>query len=102
VAELVEGGVMTWDEAENHPQSNAITRAVGVGDTLELDKIRGEIEPGDRFLLCSDGLNKYAGFEVLQNALKDTPVETVADKLLSIALEGGGADNISIIVIDAI
>ena len=102
VAELVQGGVMTWDEAENHPQSNAITRAVGVGDTLELDKIRGEIEPGDRYLLCSDGLNKYAGFEVLQNALKDTPIETVAGKLLSIALEGGGADNISIIVIDAI
>lgn len=102
VADLVEGGVLSWDEAESHPQSNAITRAVGVGETLELDKIRGEIEPGDRFLLCSDGLNKYAGFDVLEKAMKDTPIETVADKLLGIALQGGGADNISIIVIDAI
>ena len=102
VAELVYAGVLTWDEAENHPQSNAITRAVGVGDELELDKIRGELEPGDRFLLCSDGLNKYAGFDVLREAMQGAPIETVAEKLLAIALAGGGADNISIIVVDTI
>ena len=56
VASLVEAGQMSWDEAEHHPQSNAITRAVGVGDELELDKVRGEVEQGDRFLICSDGL----------------------------------------------
>lgn len=102
VASLVSAGQLTWDEAENHPQSNAITRAVGVGDDLELDKVRGSLERGDRFLLCSDGLTKYAGFETLRAALRDYPIETVTDKLMSIALDGGGGDNISVIVIDVV
>ncbi len=100
VAELVLAGELTWDEAEHHPQSNAITRAVGVGEELELEKIRGQIFPGDRFLLCSDGLTKYAGFETLRRILSTEPIETVSESLLHLALEGGGADNISIIVID--
>jgi protein phosphatase/serine/threonine-protein phosphatase Stp1 len=91
---------MTWDEAEHHPHSNAITRAVGVGEVLELDKVRGEVMPGDRFLLCSDGLTKYAGFAYLETVLRTTPVETVAERLLQHALESGGGDNVSIIVVD--
>ncbi|MEH6655988.1 PP2C family protein-serine/threonine phosphatase [Loktanella salsilacus] len=102
VAGLVLSGDLTWDEAEKHPHSNAITRAVGVGDMLELDKVRGALERGDRFLLCSDGLTKYAGFETLRAALQDTPIEMVTDKLLTIALDGGGGDNISFIVVDVI
>lgn len=102
VAGLVLDGQLTWDEAEHHPQSNAITRAVGVGDTLELDKVRGSLSPGDRFLLCSDGLTKYAGFDRLARALQDASLETVTDKLMTIALEGGGADNISIVVVDVL
>ena len=102
VAEYVTAGKMTWDEAEQHPQSNAITRAVGVGDELELDKIRGETRPGDRFLLCSDGLTKYATFNILQDSLNRYPLETVSDELLHIALTGGGADNITVIVVDVL
>ena len=102
VAALVVGGQMSWDEAELHPQSNAITRAVGVGDELELEKIRGDVQPGDRFLLCSDGLTKYATFGVLERALSSHGIETIAEHLLQIALDGGGADNISIIVVDAL
>ena len=102
VAALVESGQMTWDEAEHHPQSNAITRAVGVGDTVELDKIRGQIEPGDRFLLCSDGLTKYATFDMLRRALSSQPIETICDHLIQIALAGGGADNISTVVVDVL
>lgn len=102
VAELVLAGKLTWDEADQHPQSNAITRAVGVGDILELDKIRGPLEEGDRFLLCSDGLTKYATMPMLQQMLLETPLETVAEKLVKTALAGGGADNISVIVIDVL
>jgi len=102
VAELVHAGQLSWDEAEHHPQSNAITRAVGVGDTLELEKIRGTIQSGDRFLLCSDGLNKYAGFDLLRRTLAQGGIENISNTLLNIALEGGGADNISIIVVDVI
>jgi len=100
VATLVESGQMTWDEAEHHPQSNAITRAVGVGETLELDKVRGAVEPGDRFLLCSDGLTKYATFRMIEDVMNHEPLETVVDRLIQIALNGGGADNITVIVVD--
>lgn len=100
VGEFVAAGEMTWDEAEHHPQSNAITRAVGVSPALDLDKIRGEVEPGDRFLLCSDGLTKYAGFKTLTDMVVGAPIETISDTLLNFALVQGGGDNISIIVID--
>lgn len=102
VAGLVLAGQMSWDEAEHHPHSNAITRAVGVGEELELDKVRGELFPGDRFLLCSDGLTKYATFATLERVLSTEPIETVAETLQQIALDGGGADNISIIVVDVL
>lgn len=102
VAELVKSGRMTWDEAELHPQSNQITRAVGVGDDLELEKVHGELVSGDRYLICSDGLTKYATFDQLRRALSGAPIETLAEKLVQMALDGGGADNISVIVIDVI
>ena len=100
VAALVEAGQMNWDEAAKHPQSNAITRAVGVGEELELDKIRGDALPGDRFLLCSDGLNKYAGIAELGSALSGVPIEVVTENLVQMALDRGGADNVSVIVVD--
>ncbi len=100
VAALVEAGQLNWDEAGKHPQANAITRAVGVGEELELDKIRGDARPGDRFLLCSDGLNKYATIAELGAAISGVPIEVVTDKLVQLALDGGGADNVSVIVVD--
>ncbi len=102
VGTLVAAGQLTWDEAEHHPQSNAITRAVGVGEELELDKIRGEVESGDRFLLCSDGLSKYLTIDGVGRAMMGQPIEIVSDHLVQIALDGGGADNISVIVVDVI
>ena len=102
VGALVEAGQLTWDEAENHPQSNAITRAVGVGDELEVDKIRGDLRAGDRFLLCTDGLNKYMGFQELESVLLSAPIETVSQRLVQIALDRGGADNVSVIVVDVV
>lgn len=101
VAELVEAGRLTWAEAERHPQASAITRAVGVGEEIEIDKRRGDVLPGDRFLLCSDGLSRYADEALIADVLGSTPIETAADALLALALDGGGADNISVIVVDA-
>lgn len=102
VAELVVSGELTWDEAELHPLANMVTRAVGVGDALELDKIRGRALRGDRFLLCSDGLSKYATFDALRRLVPRAPIETVTDSLLTLALEGGASDNVSIIVVDVL
>lgn len=102
VAEYVLAGKMSWDEADQHPQSNAITRAVGIDGGLTLDKVRGETAHGDRFLICSDGLTKYATFSMLEEALSNTPLETLGDRLIQTALTGGGADNISVIVVDVL
>lgn len=101
VARFVSAGQMSWDEAQMHPQSRQITRAVGAGGRLELDKIHGTIQSRDRFLLCTDGLTKYATFATLSHVLSRAPIETVATDLQQIALDGGGDDNIAIIVIDA-
>lgn len=100
VADLVEAGKLTDAEAESHPHANVITRAVGVGETLEIDKRRSNVQPGDRFLLCSDGLTKYADDLYLRQVLLTEPIETVSDRLLQVALDGGGADNISVIVVE--
>lgn len=100
VAVLVEAGQLSWDEAGNHPQANAITRAVGVGEALELDRVHGELQPGDRFLLCSDGLNKYAPIATLGQMISGVPIETVTDDLIQMVLDRGGADNVSVIVVD--
>jgi serine/threonine protein phosphatase Stp1 len=102
VADLVESGEISWDEADVHPQSNAITRAVGVGDEIEIDKVHGECLSGDRFLLCSDGLTKYARQATLRKMLATLPIETVCDRLMHFALDSGGGDNISVIVVDVI
>jgi serine/threonine protein phosphatase PrpC len=101
VGEMVEAGQLTWSEAASHPEGNHITRAVGVGNTLEIDKRRGDVQPGDRFLLCSDGLTKYADDPTLHHHLIGTSVKTAVDQLLQVALDGGAADNVSIILIEA-
>ena len=102
VGELVAAGQMGWDEAEEHPQSNVVTRAVGVGEALDLDKVRGDTAAGDRFLLCSDGLTKYAREHTLRRILSSAPIERVASDLLDVALAGGAADNVSVIVVDVL
>lgn len=100
VAELVLEGKMTWDEADRSPLSNQITQAVGVGDDPGLEAVDGPVLPGDRFLLCSDGLTKYAGNQTLREVMADASIERVGEKLLGIALDGGGDDNISLVVVE--
>jgi protein phosphatase/serine/threonine-protein phosphatase Stp1 len=102
VGDMVLAGTLTWDEAEHHPQANIITRAVGVGEGLDLEKVRGDARPGDRFLLCSDGLSKHADFARLESMLSNRPLDTVAQELIDQALDSGGDDNISVIVVDVV
>lgn len=100
VGQMVEAGDLTWAEAETHPQANQITRAVGVGATLDLDKRRGEVRPGDRFLLCSDGLTRHADDATLTRLLAEAPIDAAAGRLLDAALAGGGSDNVSVIAVE--
>jgi len=100
VNEWVAAGKLTPQETETHPHGNVITRAVGVGETLEIDKIRGQYEPGDRFLLCSDGLTGYMDLDEVKNILANAPMAEIGTQLTDGALAGGGRDNITVIVVE--
>lgn len=100
VNDMLESGQITPEEAVNHPHGNVITRAVGVGDTVEIDKLRGTYEPGDRFLLCSDGLSGFVTDEVIAQYMSTAPITSLCNELIELALKGGGRDNITAIVIE--
>ena len=98
VQTLVDDGTITEAEAERHPHANIITRAVGAdGPEPELDKVTDLAEPGDRFLLCSDGLNKALD-EHLIALLAGT--DDPARRLIDAALEYGVRDNVTAIVVE--
>lgn len=99
VGELQRLGELTVDEAENHPSANVITRAVGVSDELELQVRQVELQPGDRFLLCSDGLFKDVHREELQANMELPSIEQSLEKMMKLALRRGGTDNVTAIVV---
>jgi protein phosphatase/serine/threonine-protein phosphatase Stp1 len=101
VQELVDAGTITAAEAEGHPRANVITRAVGANDDeLELDKISGRLLAGDRFLLCSDGLNKTLPDGELAEALADNSGISPAQGLIDIALARRATDNVTAVTVD--
>jgi protein phosphatase len=102
VAELVRSGDLTRDQAAEHPQKNLITRALGADEEVDVDIAILPIEAGDRILLCSDGLSDMVSEAGISELLADSPddPERVARGLLSAALEAGGNDNITIVVVD--
>lgn len=101
VQEMVDAGSLTAGEARLHRHRNIVTRAVGAAEVLELDGVYGRIEPGDRFLLCSDGLCTVLNDEDLRVNLSAPLAATAAQNLMRAALDGGAPDNVTHIVIDA-
>lgn len=98
VEDMVEAGLITRGEAENHPQANRITRAVGAMDELFVDMEMHELQPGDRFLLCSDGLYKDASNNELAKIMRrkgDT-----AKAAVDLALEHNARDNVSVVTVN--
>jgi len=101
VQELVESNLITAEQAETHPQANVITRAVGSNDfLLELDKVSGKLEPGDRFLLCSDGLCKTLPERDLASLLGSDTELGAAMELIRAALARAARDNITAVVVE--
>ncbi len=104
VQHLVDTGRITPEEAEHHPQRNMILRALGDTDgEVLLDESVREARPGDRWLLCSDGLSGMVGRETIEETLRSIadPGEC-ADKLVDLALRAGGTDNITVVIADVI
>ncbi|MGN6809207.1 MAG: PP2C family protein-serine/threonine phosphatase, partial [Trinickia sp.] len=101
VEELRAQGYLTGEEARNHPAHHLITRAVGAADWLELDEARVDLCDGDVLLICSDGLTNEVGDTsiALTLALARSDCVEAAQALVGMALQEGGRDNVSVIVI---
>lgn len=101
VQELVAAGRLSPEEAENHPYGNVITRAVGPSEGVTPDYVRLDVADGDRFVICSDGLTKELTDYGIRHFLDENPDPADAVRaMLDAALENGGRDNITIIVLD--
>ena len=98
VAELVRDGLLTPAEARKHPYRNIITRALGAGETVDVDVDELDKRAGDIYLICSDGLSEYVQEEEMRDILSEHSLEEAADLMLNLALEGGGRDNVSLVV----
>jgi protein phosphatase len=100
--EYVNLGQLSLEEAEDHPQSHMLTRCLGLTRFVNVDTIDIGLEPGDRILLCSDGLNSMVPADAIATSLAEGSADEVAWKLVEAANKAGGHDNISVIVIDAV
>lgn len=92
-------GLITPEEAASSPGKNVITRAVGHQDYVEVDTLELDVKPGDRFMLCSDGLHGYLEDGEIESWMKGDR-ETVVKELIGMANDRGGRDNITTVVVD--
>jgi len=100
--ELIEQGILSTAQAENNPIANLITRAVGADDGLEVDTEIFEPLHKDLFLLCSDGLNKEISDEEIAGFLGRYSLNQAIDELMTLALERGARDNVTIVLVQAL
>jgi len=101
VQTLVDEGRITAEEANSHPQRSLIMRAL-TGHEVEPTLIMREAREGDRYLLCSDGLSDPVSHETILEALRLDDVDRSADRLIELALRGGGPDNVTVVVADVV
>jgi serine/threonine protein phosphatase PrpC len=98
VQDLVDSGMLQPDEAEDHPNSNIITRAVGVAKELRVDTVSGDVQRGDQFFLATDGVTRLISDEELAAELSSNPPQFAARKLIETVLARGAPDNASLII----
>lgn len=99
VEQLVREGVLTEEEAQNHPMRNIITRAIGTDESVEVDVVVEERRKGDLWLACSDGLHSLVDDRQMRDALRQYAPEKAADVLLKAALDAGGRDNVTLVIV---
>ena len=103
VQELIDQGAITVEQARSHPHRNVVTQALGVTDpqSLRVETVRGDFQPGMQILLCSDGLTEEVGDAEIAAILARTELsaQECVDQLVLAALDGGGADNVTVILV---
>jgi protein phosphatase len=99
VASMVREGLLTPTEAETHPRRNVLQRSIGVTEDVEID-VRGpfELQEGDTFILCSDGLHGVVKERELKEVVKSRKIHEAADEFVKLAIERGAPDNVTVIV----
>lgn len=101
-ADLVRTGELLPEDAEGHPHRHVLTRALGVGPSVEIDRASPSLEPGDRLLLCTDGLFQSIDSAALEAALGTGDPQTCADGLVARAAGAGASDNVTAVVVDVL
>ena len=99
VQSLVESGKITPEDAKVHPRKNVITRALGAEENVVVDSMQLVLKEGQTLLLCTDGLTGYAESDEIFNIFKTTDAELVPEKLVELAINGGGGDNITAVTL---
>ena len=103
VEQLVREGRLTPEEAQSHPQRAIITRALGIDTDVAVDTYRIDLKPGDRLMICSDGLtNMLSDDTIAQTLRRHADPQQAADMLVDMANQAGGDDNITVILLDAL
>ncbi len=99
VGDLMRSGRLTPEEAEAHPQRSVITRALGTDPEVDVDTTSVDVEPGDLFLICSDGLTTMVGDDDILGILAAAPtLDDAARELVRAANTGGGEDNVTVVL----
>ena len=99
VQEMIDRGLLTPEDAEGHPMSHILARAMGVRAHVEVDVITDETEPGDVFLLCSDGLTARVDAAEIEAVLGDADADSRTRRLVSMTLERGAPDNVTVVTV---
>src|SRR4051812_42018246 len=101
VEEQVRAGTMTASAARQHPWRNVVTRALSGGADPEIDTVELSPEPGERLLLCSDGLSGVVAHETIARIMADGDgLDAICERLIAAANDGGGPDNITVLVLE--
>lgn len=103
VQELMDAGELTPEQARVHPYRHMVTRALGAGPESDPDYWLIPAEAGDRMLVCSDGLTGEVTDAAIERVLRSpADVRTISADLVGLALDGGGHDNVSVVVVEAV
>jgi len=100
MADMIASGELTPEQASVHPFRSVITRAIGMESRVVVDKLRRDLQPGDRVLLCSDGLTTMLADAQVAALLAGGEAPQAAAALIAAANLAGGLDNISVVVVD--
>lgn len=100
VAEQVRRGIITPEQAKSSKMQSVLLRALGIEEDVEVDASETLLMDGDAILLCSDGLDRMVTDEEIASALLTTPgAQPATDRLIELALEGGGEDNVTVVLL---